>query len=306
MGKKRKKYRGIADGTPASIENINDQKRVMLDLKCRLLATSVYEWTNLPNGYESSFIEKILYQRRICGIAYSGMINHFMVGEVTGAGGLNYKGRFTEWNLQTPNNAYSETFNDEDIVIIRNNIDEIPTSLICEPYIKTMYEIERSRDTNIIQQKTPKIIKCAEEQKRTIEIMFEQVNENKPLILTGKELGFDNADILDITSPFVADKLRIEESATWLDLISVLGINNANTDKKERLIQDEVNANNQMLEYATMGFLDCRQKAAKEFNEKFYKYYGLVDSWTGELEVNKRGGSLLNEPMDNGIKKYNS
>ncbi|MBO5713125.1 MAG: hypothetical protein J6R88_02845, partial [Clostridia bacterium] len=45
--------------------------------------------------------------------------------------------------------------------------------------------------------------------------------------------------------------------------------NNANTDKKERLITDEANANNQFIDSCTEMFLESRQRAVDEINKKF-------------------------------------
>lgn len=52
-------------------------------------------------------------------------------------------------------------------------------------------------------------------------------------------------------------------------MLSFLGVNNVATEKAERLVTDEVNANNQMVQLAAETMLLTRQQAAKEFNETY-------------------------------------
>ena len=47
------------------------------------------------------------------------------------------------------------------------------------------------------------------------------------------------------------------------------GINNIMIDKKERLITDEANSNNELINLNLQSYLAPRQKACKQFNEKF-------------------------------------
>ena len=51
--------------------------------------------------------------------------------------------------------------------------------------------------------------------------------------------------------------------------MTFLGVNNIMIDKKERLITDEANSNNELINLNLQSFLAPRQKACKQFNEKF-------------------------------------
>ena len=51
--------------------------------------------------------------------------------------------------------------------------------------------------------------------------------------------------------------------------MTLLGIENANMDKKERLVSDEVNANNQQVIASRNIWLSERKKAIEELNKKF-------------------------------------
>ena len=72
--------------------------------------------------------------------------------------------------------------------------------------------------------------------------------------------------------------------------MTYLGIDNANTDKKERLITDEVESNNEIIKYYLNCFYKTRKKACDEINEK----YGLDIS----IKLNKDVLELLKQNGD--------
>ena len=53
------------------------------------------------------------------------------------------------------------------------------------------------------------------------------------------------------------------------ELLTFLGINNSNTDKKERLLVDEVNSNNDFILVNIDHMYDERKRAVEEINKKF-------------------------------------
>ena len=78
-------------------------------------------------------------------------------------------------------------------------------------------------------------------------------------------------DVLDTSAPFLLDKLQNYKNEMRSELLTFLGINNNNIVKKERLITDEVNANNELISIMIDLMFDLRKKACDEIN----KMYGL-------------------------------
>ena len=93
-------------------------------------------------------------------------------------------------------------------------------------------------------------------------------------------------------------ELRDEYNCTMNEALTYFGINNANTDKRERLITDEANANNQLIDCCAQMFLESRQRACKEINKKFGTNISV------ELR-NKREEKEVNED-DKSIEKTDS
>ena len=74
---------------------------------------------------------------------------------------------------------------------------------------------------------------------------------------------------LNTEAPFVADKIMDYKKEIWNEALTFLGINNIIVDKKERLITDEANSNNELINMNLQSYLAPRQKACEQFNELF-------------------------------------
>jgi hypothetical protein len=122
---------------------------------------------------------------------------------------------------------------------------------------------------NIQAQKTPIMILCDEKTRLTMTNLYNQYSGDKPFIFGTKSLDLGSFTVLKTDAPFVADKLSVQKHEVWNEVLTFLGINNANTDKKERLITDEATANDEQVSLSADVFLLARQLAAKQINEMF-------------------------------------
>lgn len=226
----------------------------------------MYKWDNLPNGIAKRFIEKnLFYNGRLAFFKDSEL--GFIVTKCTPSEKLNIYEEPIAYTCYGV--GFSKNVSSDDLIVIRNNIIELPTFNIVKMYIDKIADITRVIDTNIFQQKIPKIVTCTESQRLTIKNLMTKVEGNEPYILGNKGLDLDGINVFDTSAPFISDKLYDIKKRLWTELLETLGINNANTDKKERLIQDEVNSNNQLLKLQNETFLMTRKFAVDEINQKF-------------------------------------
>ena len=145
----------------------------------------------------------------------------------------------------------------------------IPTAPTIQLYAMKLTNIERTIDTNIIAQKMPIIIRCSERQKLSLKQVMNQRNDNEPVIYGDKSLDTNQMEVLKTDAPIVFDKLQIQKHAVWNECMTFLGINNANMDKRERLVDDEVQANNEQVKASEDVMLKAREKACELINEIF-------------------------------------
>jgi hypothetical protein len=74
------------------------------------------------------------------------------------------------------------------------------------------------------------------------------------------DLGIDKEVVLN---------LQIAKSKIWNETMTLLGINNANQEKRERLVADEVSANDSQIMAVRNSSLSARQYAVELINKKY-------------------------------------
>lgn len=139
-----------------------------------------------------------------------------------------------------------------------------------ELFALRLYEAEQTAMTNIKAQKTPILLLIDENQRLTIENLYSQYEGNKPVIFGDKNNLQDNEiRAIRTDAPFIADKIMDYKKEIWNEALTFLGINNIMIDKKERLVTDEANSNNELINLNLQSYLAPRQEACRQFNEKF-------------------------------------
>jgi len=239
-----------------------------------LIARSLFKWNNLPNGINEKWIERYLFSEGSC-VFYKDPIIGYMVAKIGNTGPLNYYDEPTTIRPYATNYLYEnkntddQLMNGEDCVIIRNNADCIPTFPMIQLYSADLTNIKRTIDTNIEGQKMPIIIKCTDKQKLSLKQAIKQKQDNEPVIYGDKNLNTEDINVLKTDTPIVFDKLQTQKTNVLNECLTFLGINNANTDKRERLVTNEVDSNNEMIQINSDVMLETRKQACKEINKMF-------------------------------------
>ncbi len=86
--------------------------------------------------------------------------------------------------------------------------------------------------------------------------MYDDISQGKPAVFVDEALGLSSGSnrTLQYTPAkdnYVCDKIQIEKRCIIEEFLTAIGINNANTSKRERLNSDEVNSNNDECYVAT-------------------------------------------------------
>lgn len=244
----------------------------------RKVALSVFEWVNLPKTMNSMWLEKCLFyegQATLLKDKNYGFINT----KCCSNGDINIYGlpsslHCYSFQYDTSRKLYtgltSNTDEFEDCILVQNNWERIPTTGTIELFAFRLYEAEQTAFTNIKAQKTPVLLLVDETQRLMMENLYSQYDGNKPFIFGDKkQINQDTLKAIRTDAPFVADKIIDYKKEIWNEALTFLGINNIMVDKKERLITDEANSNNELINLNLQSYLAPRQEACRQFNEKF-------------------------------------
>lgn len=234
--------------------------------RLRTIGLSLFEWENLPDSCNARFLEQTLYTYGRALFIYDDELGHLNM-RCTPSGQLNNYDEPVSYNAYST--VYSKDFKREDCVLIRNNLLERPTDNSIVLFATRLTEAERTIDTNIKAQKTPVLIRCDDKDRLTMKNLYKNYEGNEPFILGAKSLDVDSLKVLKTDAPFVADKLQIYKQQIWNEALTFFGINNVHTEKRERLITDEVNANNEIISINAQAMLLTRKEACKLINEMY-------------------------------------
>lgn len=250
-------------------KQLNDWTYTDYFYRLMLIARSVFKWEGLPNHMNEKWIERYLFTEGKC-LFYNDPEKGLMIAKCTPSGNLN---PYDEPTLLTPygtNYMGKPLENYEECVLIQNNDLMIPTSPTIQLFAYRLAEIQRTIDVNISAQKTPIAILCSDKQKLSMKRVFSQINDNEIAIYGDKNLDIDSIKTLDLKAPVVFDKLFTQKQNVWNECMTYLGINNNSQEsKRERLVVNEVEANNEQIESSAEVFLKSRQDACKRINEMF-------------------------------------
>lgn len=85
----------------------------------------------------------------------------------------------------------------------------------------------------------------SKQQAATMQKLYKDIDEGKPAVYVKKD-DITTDDILynRVKESYIANDIQLLKQSIKNDFLTEVGLNNANTDKRERLIVDEVNANN--------------------------------------------------------------
>lgn len=234
--------------------------------RLRLIALSLFEWHNLPESCNEKFLEQTLYLYGRALFIYDDRYG-FLNMKCTPGGKLNNYDEPVSFRAYST--IYNEEFARDECVLIRNNYIEKPTDRTVMLFASRLTEAERTIDINIKAQKTPIIIRCNEKDRLTMKNLYKQYDGNEPFILGGKGLDLESLKVLKTDAQFVADKLQIYKHQIWNEALTFFGINNVNTEKRERLIKDEANANDEVISINAQAMLLTRKEACKAINDMF-------------------------------------
>ena len=239
--------------------------------KLMLVARSLFEWENLPNNMDERWIEKYLFTSGKC-IFYKDPVMGYMVAGLAQQGGVNCYGDPTSVWPVAENYTYNgeKLVNGENCYVIRNNDLMLPNFPIIRHYAYKLCNIDRAIDTNVEAVKTPIIVRCSEKQKLSLKNAINQRKDNEPVIWSSDLSDINEmVDTLTTNAPVVFPQLQTQKHMILNEVFTDLGINNANMDKRERMVANEVEANNEQVKACEDVMLKARQQACKEINRIF-------------------------------------
>ena len=139
-------------------------------------------------------------------------------------------------------------------------------------------------------------------QVKSLQKMYDDVSRGNPAVFLKKGLknigkDSDGGYFLNVKNIYIGNDLLLTKRSIMNEFLTEIGINNANTDKRERLNSDEVNANNSEVRCTIVRYIDSLNECAKRINENS----NFDDITNLHFSINPRVINSLQKEMESGI-----
>lgn len=256
------------------------------------IALSMFEWTNLPDSMDARYLERCLYYTGQAAMLYLEPYGFINTKSAT-SGKLNLYGLptrircYSYGEINTSRrvfngvseavakvNGYEDDTDDDkstEAILVLNNWEGVATATTVELFAMRMAIAERAIDVNIRAQKTPFLVVTNDNERLSMMNALDQVEKNAmALVVERNHFDPESFKTLETQAPYVADKLTDYKCGIWNEFLTFLGVDNI-SEKRERMISAETMSNNECVNLNMMASFKTREKAAKEFNQKYGK-----------------------------------
>lgn len=263
-----------ASRSPSTVHVKNSRLRNYFRKYLMQKAISVFKW-NLPEEWDKDYFLYTLYSCGFISVFYTDKFG--TICQQCAPGGYNLYYRPSYVIVSNPLLEKTYTLNiDKDCVLLKLQPDYSSICDLVGYYADQLALAAEAMGVNLVNTKSGTVFGAeSKAQAETYKKMYDNLSEGDPAVVIGKKLLNDDGS--PNWFPFTQ---HVKESYIVSDVLSDMrkieamfdtdcGIPNANTDKRERLISDEINANN--VETATRCelWLETLRKEIEKANSMF-------------------------------------
>lgn len=236
-------------------------------------ALSVFKWT-LPEWWDENYFLYVLYCRGYVAIFDTEEFG--VIPQECGLKGYNVFYRPTNVIIANPLLRIREKTIDVDSVLLQLQPDYVGVMDLCAHYAEKMALASSAINQNLWSTRISTIFFAKNDaEQQTIKKAFDRMAGGDPMVVVNKALWNADGDLKyeifnrDVKQSYVIDDLISDLRKIEAEFDTRIGVPNANTDKRERLIRDEVNANNVETHILADMWMDSIQDGIRKVKEIF-------------------------------------
>lgn len=245
-------------------------RRVMTEL-----AMARFDWKGLPDDVTGGprFIEKKLLEQALCVFTQltSPMYgDRYFALQGSGSGRIDPYDNPTEF-LVTGNSYLNVRIPRDKCVPIWANYNRVPDWDIITMFAARLANISRTITIAEMNMRNTQIVFTTENGQLSAQNIQRMRDQGDMTVYVKKNMmEKDDFQAFDMkVHPDTLPKLMLAKSKLWNEAMTLLGVNNANQDKAERVQAAEVAANDDQVEVMRRIALNSREQAVEEINRKY-------------------------------------
>lgn len=255
---------------PKEVDGVANTSAMYYRAKLFRLLIQRFQFDNIPETWEYDyFLEHLFLDGAICVTDTSAGILPLKCG-LTGIGIFEQP---TEVIIANPVLGNFRRTIGEDCEIIKLQYDYHGAGWILERYSALLAMCDSSVAVNLMNTKITWVFGATSKtQAETFKAIYDDVTQGKPAVFTSNEnIGNlkENMFVMPAKQNFIADDVQLLKRKILNEFLTDIGINNTNLDKRERLTDDEVNANNDEVLANISHWYDNISDGIKRVNKRY-------------------------------------
>lgn len=176
---------------------------------------------------------------------------------------------------------------DKDAVVIYALRDHKSVYSSIEAKVIEIIDLEMKKRIALKSQSQPWMFTFAPEDFAQAKSMQEQLENDNPYMYVLLE-GLDKAKALQSGAPYIVDKIQAQIDGRVNEVLTMLGVNNLGVnEKKEHLINSEIDANNEDVETTDQAFMNCIEEGWDRVKKVLGYQVDVLDASPEVLDYNE-------------------
>ena len=262
-----------SDAQPANMHILSTRMGRFYQRYLLKKALSVFKWT-LPEWWDENYFLYVLYCRGFAAIFDTPEFG--VIPQQCGLQGYNVFYRPTNVIIANPLLGTKTLRIDKDAVLMQLQPDYMGVLDLCGHYASKMALASSAIDQNLWHTKIATIFFAGSDaEQQSIKKAYDRMSDGDPMVVVRKHLRDENGNLAyevfnrDVKSSYIISDLIADLRKIEAEFDTRIGVPNANTDKRERLITDEVNANNVETHILADMWMDSIQDGIRKAKDLF-------------------------------------
>lgn len=238
----------ISSKQPANVHILNNEMGRFYQRYLLKKALSIFKWT-LPKWWDENYFLYVLYCRGFLAVIDTPEFG--VIPQQCGLMGYNVFYRPTKCVIANPLLNIKEATINKDCVLMQLQPDYMGVLDLINHYAEKMTLASAAINQNLHSSKLATVFFAGSDaEQQSIKKAYDRMTDGTPMVVVHKSLRDENGNLKyevfnrDVKQSYIISDLLADLRKIEAEFDTRIGVPNANTDKRERLITDEVNANN--------------------------------------------------------------
>ena len=257
--------------SPKSVEGVNNSLTYYYTHRLYKMLISRFKFDTLPDTFDLPTIQSV-FVRGVLAVIDSGQGIYCLPCSTYGLDVYDRPTNVTVNNHHIIKSNYLIGYDAELVYIDNFQSCFMSAYPLILHYAEQLANIDMSLHTNSINSRVAFMFSSSNNQElQSMKLMYDEISQGRPAVFRRKSVNDDGDWVVfnNVKNTYVGNDLLLTKRTLINEYLTAIGINNANTDKRERLNSDEVHATDGEVGMNISVWLNNLKHCFEKINERF-------------------------------------